>query len=79
VGGCAAPLGSFACGPLFCSIADEICKKTLVGIGYGCVAKLPNCQTGCESTCLNYCGCPVGKICGLCGLDATGGAILNCP
>jgi hypothetical protein len=80
-GGCPAPAGTFACGSLFCNIADEICTKTAVatGIAYGCVAKLPNCATGCEPTCPSYCGCPLGKICGFCGVDTTGGAILNCP
>jgi hypothetical protein len=82
-GSCGAPIGTFACGPLFCSVAGEVCKKTqnfvqaIGGISYACIPSTPACPTGCGcGACLP---CPAGLTCHeACSQDASGGRLLTC-
>lgn len=64
---CVPPLGTFACGPLFCREADEVCKrttdlaKTIAPNEYACIVATPACPTGCGcGACLP---CPAGRVC----------------
>ena len=78
---CPTPAGTFRCGPLFCGLGGEICRRTvdLVGGGpdaYACVGLPPGCPSGCG------CGlcepCP-GQTCGeACSSDGSGGLVLTC-
>lgn len=82
-GACPSPDGDFACGPLFCTIATEICRKTkdltkvVAPNSYDCIPKPPGCPTGCGCS---ACGpCPPGKKCGeFCSIDPSGGSLLTC-
>ncbi|HSO35083.1 MAG TPA: vWA domain-containing protein, partial [Labilithrix sp.] len=53
--GCAAPPGTFRCGPRFCRTATEVCRKTTVlatAIGpdtYACVPQSSACPAGCNT------------------------------
>lgn len=80
---CAPPGGSFACGPLFCKVTTEICRKTTVFGGvvplddYACIPAPAGCATGCGcSLCPT---CPQGKLCTeSCSKDSSGGRVLSC-
>ena len=87
--GCAAPAGTFRCGPVFCRLTDEVCRKTTVlatSIGpdsYACVPQSSACIQGCNPGPLNRCSlcdaCPAQKTCGFtCGAEASGGRTLDC-
>ncbi len=72
----------FACGPLFCNTASEVCRKTpgsAAGLfDYACLALPPGCVTGCN--CSLCPPCPAGKLCkDVCSQDpASGGRLLTC-
>ncbi|CAN5470676.1 hypothetical protein BH09MYX1_BH09MYX1_49380 [soil metagenome] len=80
--GCAAPAGTFACGPLFCSSGNEICEKVtdfgkvIAPTTWACVAPPSGCVTGCGC---NLCpACPQGKKCGEGCTTQSGGRVLTC-
>jgi len=79
---CQEPAGTFSCGPLFCSIANQICRKTVELAEpspdrYDCIAKPPSCPTGCGCDLCET--CPQGKTCGeACSGGEFGGVQLNC-
>jgi Mg-chelatase subunit ChlD len=83
-GTCATPAGDFACGPIFCRVADQICQKVddfsqaVAPDSYTCIAAPPACPTGCG--CHLCPTCPAGKTCSeVCGQDsATGAPELTC-
>ncbi len=60
-GNCAAPSGTFACGPYFCNVQSQICEhsidltKTHAQNGYACITSGPGCNAQCT--------CPQGKTC----------------
>ncbi len=79
--GCAAPAGTFACGPLFCA-TSQICRKvtdfakTIAPTTWACVAPPGGCTTGCGC---NLCpACPSGKKCGEGCTTQGGGRVLTC-
>ncbi len=79
---CQEPAGTFSCGPLFCRVADQVCRKTIaltepVPNSYVCLAKPPSCPTGCGCDLCET--CPQGKTCGeACSGGEFGGALLTC-
>lgn len=80
---CQKPIGTFDCGPLFCNVSAELCKKTTVFGGsvpledYACIPAPPGCATGCG--CKLCAACPPGKLCNeTCSKDASGGRTLSC-
>ena len=86
---CAAPPGTFRCGPRFCRINDEVCRKTTVlasTIGpdsYACIPQASACIAGCNTNPNNRCSlceaCSTGKKCGFtCAVGANGGRTLDC-
>jgi hypothetical protein len=77
-GACAAPAGTFPCGPLFCQISGEVCRKVPSSPpAYACVTAPPGCPTGCNC---DLCPtCPTKMCADVCTQDpSTGGAILTC-
>ena len=82
-GACTEPTGTFACGPLFCRIADQICRHTndltklIAPHDYACLEATAACPTGCGC---GACGaCPSGRSCKeACTTGATGGRMLTC-
>jgi hypothetical protein len=80
---CPAPAGTFACGPLFCNLETEICRKTTSFGGpvpvseFACVGAPAGCATGCG--CKLCPECPANKLCTeSCSSDAIGGRTLSC-
>jgi hypothetical protein len=82
-GACTEPPATFACGPLFCRVADQICRSTndlaklVAPRDYACLDASPACPTGCGC---GACGpCPAGRSCKeSCATGSTGGRVLNC-
>jgi len=80
---CPPVVDHFSCGPLFCRITDQICRKTSklylpnAQNSYTCLAKPPTCPTGCDCDLCDP--CPVGKACTeSCSLVPSGGYVLTC-
>lgn len=80
--GCASPAGKFACGPLFCTTATEVCRKVtdfakaIAPTTWSCVAPPSGCTTGCSC---DLCpACPSGKKCGEGCATQGGGRVLTC-
>ncbi len=77
---CATPPGTFPCGPLFCSLADQICQRLAFDQpnAFACIAATPACSTGCEPGCANLCpACPPNKKC-FSSCTTGGGPLLTC-
>jgi hypothetical protein len=71
---CKPPPGQFACGPLLCKNAGQICRKTLVNGGpatYACVPTPPNCPEGCGC---KLCACACSEQC----TSGNGGPQVTC-
>jgi hypothetical protein len=73
-GGCSAPSGTFACGPLFCFTPGSYCERTAVGgescVGaeaFGCAFFDPNCAP-------QDCSCLPGLAC---EVDASGNSYVT--
>jgi hypothetical protein len=88
-GKCSAPVDTFRCGPRFCRVEDEVCRKTTVlatAIGpdtYECVPESSSCVDGCNpgpaGRCSLCAACPAGKKCGFtCASDPDGSRTLEC-
>lgn len=86
---CKPPAATFRCGPRFCRVRDEICRKTttlassVAPDSYACVPQAPSCLAGCNTDPNNRCSlcetCAPGKKCGFtCGSDPSGGRTLDC-
>jgi hypothetical protein len=87
-GACAAPAGTFRCGPLFCRIADEVCRKTsdlakvVAPHAYACVVQSVGCIDGCKQN-PNGCSlcepCPANTTCNYgCTKGGAGERTLTC-
>jgi Mg-chelatase subunit ChlD len=83
LGGCSPPAGTFACGPLFCRAADQICKKTtnltmsVAPNEFACVDATPACPSGCG--CHACEPCPAGMACKeSCSIGGAGERYLTC-
>ncbi len=84
-GSCATPDGQFACGPLFCRVADQVCQRVddfsqvIAPNTYTCIAKPGACPSGCGCHLCPTCPAGVTSCTEACSQDpATGGAILTC-
>jgi len=58
---CTPPAGTFACGPYFCRLADQICDKgqnfsdAIQPDTWSCIAATSACPTGCECDACGSC------------------------
>jgi hypothetical protein len=77
-GGCTPAAGEFACGHLFCTAADDYCRRSVSDVAgipddWACIA-LPG---GCGAT--PDCTCLAGETCGDMCAASGDGFVLTCP
>jgi hypothetical protein len=86
---CSPPNGTFRCGPYFCNVGSEVCRKTttfatsLAPDSYACVQQTAACAPGCINGGPNACSlceaCPAGRKCGFtCTTSVSGARDLTC-
>lgn len=80
-GGCPPPAGRYSCGPWFCALGTEVCRKTqFLSTGapdaWDCVAIPPGCGDGCGCPLCEQ--CPPSGPCGLCDPQPGGVVGLTC-
>ena len=78
-GGCKPPQAMFACGQIFCSVAQQYCERATSDVGgwpdsYSCKTLPAACATA------PSCGCLMNEPCGtLCEGDSMGNLTVTCP
>jgi len=79
---CPSPVGEFACGPLFCTLSTEICRRIITVGGpvplddFACLAAPAGCASGCCKLCP---ACPANGGCTeICSDDGAGERLLSC-